>query len=143
MTAAITYLDTSSLIKAYLEEDRSGEVVQLLKTSPFVASSLVTYAELRAGLAAALRGSRLSEAEHLERLREFEEDWEDVDKRQVTEPLVRLAGDLAEEHGLRGFDAIHLASAVALRRELDEPVTFSAFDDRLNDAAVACGLDLP
>lgn len=29
-------------------------------------------------------------------------------------PLARAAGDLAEQHGLRGYDAVHLASAIAV-----------------------------
>jgi uncharacterized protein len=54
--------------------------------------------------------------------------------------LAHSAGDLAEKHLLRGFDAVHLASAVILREELTEPIRFLAFDDRLMTAAAAEGL---
>jgi len=42
-----------------------------------------------------------------------------------------MAGDLAEKHDVRGFDAIHLASAVALREKLASDITFSCYDMRL------------
>lgn len=47
---------------------------------------------------------------------------------------------LLVRHPLRAGDAIQLASALLLRRELAEPVTFAAYDDRLKAAARAEGL---
>src|SRR5262245_60196933 len=40
----------------------------------------------------------------------------------VSEGVVRAAGILAENHALRGADAIHLASAVALGKQVGESV---------------------
>jgi len=59
---------------------------------------------------------------------------------EASERLVRSAGMLAERYILRGFDAIHLASALFFWRESGEVVTFSAWDDRLLAAAAAEGL---
>jgi hypothetical protein len=42
---------------------------------------------------------------------------------------------LAEKHGLRGFDAIHLSSALTLRQELSAPVIFSCSDLKLQKAS--------
>ena len=47
---------------------------------------------------------------------------------------------LLARHPLRAGDAIQLASALLLRRELSEAVTFAAYDDRLKAAAKAEGL---
>jgi len=52
-----------------------------------------------------------------------------------------LAGNLAEKYALRGFDSIHLASALKLREELSSPVTFSCFDDNLQKASKREGLE--
>jgi len=41
---------------------------------------------------------------------------------------------------LRAGDAIQLASALLLQRELEEPVTFAAYDERLKETAAAEGL---
>ncbi len=50
--------------------------------------------------------------------------------------LSRLAGDLAAEHLLRGYDAVHLASAL----RLGDRTTLITWDRRLREAAVAAGL---
>ena len=60
----------------------------------------------------------------------------------VDEPLVRKAGELAEEHGLRALDALHLATADSLQAALRDAVTFACFDDALNGAAGARGFAL-
>jgi hypothetical protein len=58
--------------------------------------------------------------------------------------LSRAAGDLAEIHGLRGFDAIHLASALWLRDKTSPAgLAFAAFDHRLLAAAERAGLPTP
>jgi hypothetical protein len=40
--------------------------------------------------------------------------WNDVTRIDVTEQLVRRAGDLCERHGLRAYDAVHLASCESI-----------------------------
>ena len=55
--------------------------------------------------------------------------------------LVHVAGELADRHGLRGFDAVHLASALKVQ-ELKGTVTFAAFDRALVRAAKAEGRSL-
>ena len=51
--------------------------------------------------------------------------------------LAALEDDLS---ALRAGEAIQLASALLLRRELSEAVAFAAYDDRLKAAAKAEGL---
>lgn len=139
----IVYIDTSSLAKLYVRETETDAVRQLVTASTALASSIVTYAEVRAALARAHRMGRHTSEEHAEALAHFEREWVDVMKAAVDEPLVRRAGELAEEHGLRGFDAVHLASALRFQNSLQQAITFSAFDAQLTGAAVAIGLVLP
>jgi hypothetical protein len=55
---------------------------------------------------------------------------------EVAEPLARRAGDLAERHRLRGFDALHLASYLTVVEEFEgEEVRFSSADHALERAA--------
>ncbi|HEV7163663.1 MAG TPA: hypothetical protein VGN25_10450, partial [Solirubrobacteraceae bacterium] len=54
----------------------------------------------------------------------------------VDDPLARLAGELAEAYGLRGYDAVHLASAVSM--EVPRLVT-ATWDAELASATAACG----
>lgn len=55
----------------------------------------------------------------------------------IDEALARRAGELAGEHGLRAYDAVHLASALALGATETIVVTW---DQDLGKAAVGAGL---
>ena len=131
----IVYLDTSSLVKLYVEEDESSKVDALVRSSEFTATSLVAYAEARAAFARRFREKAFTPDEH-DRIKEFfDKDWSCYLILSVTGNMIRLAGDLAEKHALRGFDSIHLASALTLRQELFSPIIFSCFDDKLQKAS--------
>jgi hypothetical protein len=54
---------------------------------------------------------------------------------EVTDGLIRSAGDLAGKYLLRGFDSIHLASAIQLKNKTRSEVYFSSTDLRLNQSA--------
>ncbi|MCL5996710.1 MAG: type II toxin-antitoxin system VapC family toxin [Chloroflexi bacterium] len=54
--------------------------------------------------------------------------------------LMARADTLAWEHGLRGYDAVHLASAVIWREAPGESVTLATFDKQLWEAAPKAGL---
>jgi predicted nucleic acid-binding protein len=56
---------------------------------------------------------------------------------ELSAPVARHARALLVRHPLRAGDAIQLASALLLRRELDEVVTFAAYGDGLKQAAKA------
>lgn len=137
----IVYLDTSSLVKLYVEEDESSKVDVLVKSSEVTATSLVAYAEARAAFARRFREKAFTTDEY-NRLKEFfDKDWSRYFILSVTGDMIRLAGDLAEKHALRGFDSIHLASALTLRQELSSPIVFSCFDDNLQKASEREDLD--
>jgi predicted nucleic acid-binding protein len=130
----IAYLDTSSLVKLYVQEDGSSKVETLVRDSEVTATSIIAYAEARAAFARRFREKAFTPKEH-NRIKEFfDKDWNNYLILSVTGDMIRLAGDLAEKHALRGFDSIHLASALTLRRELSSRVMFSCFDDNLQKA---------
>jgi uncharacterized protein len=136
----VVYLDTSSLVKLYVEEDESPWMCELIRSSKVVATSIVAYAEARAAFARRFREKAFSREEY-DRLKDFfEKDWNDYLIITVTDDLVKLAAILAEKHALRGFDSIHLASAVILQREIASQVLFSCFDDQLQKASAVQGL---
>lgn len=132
----ILYLDTSSLIKLYIEEPGTPEVYLQIATASLVCTSVVAYAEARSAFARLCRESSLSPEEHARTKTDLDEDCESYLMIDVTEEVWRAAGDLAEAHALRGCDSIHLASFLHLvRTDLGEPVLFSSFDDRLRKAS--------
>jgi predicted nucleic acid-binding protein len=131
----IAYLDTSSLVKLYAEEEGSPLVRELVERSELVATSVVAYAEARAALARQRREGGLTAAGYDRAKADFERDWPRYLTIEVSEAVYRSAGDLAEKHHLRGFDSLHLASYLALYREGARQPRFSAFDETLNRAA--------
>jgi uncharacterized protein len=70
--------------------------------------------ESRAALAAAQRGGRLTEAEHGDAKAELVELFEEITFIDITDALIAQAAELAEAEALRGYDAIHLAAALAI-----------------------------
>ena len=130
------YLDTSSLVKLYVTETGSEVVRRLVGDANVVATSAVAYAETRAALARLRREGVLTAPKLSSAKREFEEQWPAYLTVVATDVLCRAASELAEKHGLRGFDSIHLASfAEVARRAGTADTRFSSFDDRLNQAA--------
>ncbi len=139
----ILYLDTSSLVKLYVDETASADVAGWVRSAEIAGTSLIAYAEARAAFARRFRENAFSSKDYKRMLSQFESDWKNFLAIHVTAELVRLAGDFAEKHGLRGFDAVHLASAVTLREKLASPVTFSCYDIRLQNASQREKLDQP
>jgi predicted nucleic acid-binding protein len=129
------YFDTSALIKRFVAERGSDAVAALFGAEPLVATSVVAYAEVHAGLARKLRERVLTAGGHRRTTRAFDADWNALLRVGVTEQLLALVPGLVRRHPLRGFDAIHLAAAIRLQAELAESVTFVAADDRLLAAA--------
>jgi len=139
----ILYLDTSSLVKLYVEEDHSRDVETLVRSSDVVATSIVAYAEARAGFARRFREKAFSSEEFNLIKKCFETDWNNFLNILPSEETIKLAGELAERHALRGFDSIHLASALVLRDQSSSSVLFSCFDQQLQKAAHNNGLIIP
>jgi len=130
----ILYLDTSALLKLYVEEPGTPAVVTLVEQATEVATARVTYAEARAALARHQREGALLGADLRRAVRELDREWGTYNIVDLTDPLVRTAGALAERHALRGYDAVQLAAALDLAAA-GGTVHFLAFDGHLNQAA--------
>jgi predicted nucleic acid-binding protein len=106
-----------------------------------VACHLLAYVEARAAFARKSREPGL-EARLPQWRRGLEQDWEHFNVVEVSEGLVRRAGDLAEQYRLRGYDAVHLAAAESVMQLIGPavPFRFAAFDGALVDAARVHGL---
>ncbi|MBE0431507.1 MAG: type II toxin-antitoxin system VapC family toxin [Dehalococcoidia bacterium] len=139
----ILYLDTSSLVKLYVEEAGSQEVRDQVAGATAVATATIAHVEARAAFARKRRQGGLSEDEYRHVLDSFREEWPAYLSVDLSEAIINLAGDLTEGHDLRGFDAIHFASALALADKLESPVVFSCADERLKAAARDRGLTIP
>ena len=136
----IAYLDTSALVKRYVAERWSQETIDLSSEAEIVATSVVSRVEVAAALAKAARTRVLSAAAARRAQRAFIGEWTHFARVSISEALVERAETLAWEYGLRGYDAVHLASALSWQESVDTGMTFATFDRRLWQAAQKAGL---
>jgi uncharacterized protein len=116
--------------------EAGSELVSELWDAPMEASaSILCYPEGRAALAAARRGGRLGDSAYRRTCEEFESLQSELLLVGIDQPLAREAGELAERYGLRGYDAVHLASALVL----GAGTTFVSWDEDLRRAAAQSG----
>ena len=131
-----TYIDTSVLLKLLVDDEVGGDAAERLWVgSEGLICAEIGYAEARSALAAAHRNARFSTRLFGTAKRELEDLWSQIDVVVVNTALVRSAGNVAETDQLRGYDAVHLAAALAANAEV-----FAAADDRLLAAARRHGL---
>lgn len=136
----ILYLDTSAWVKLYVREAGSKELRAHIAKADAIAASVVAYPEARAAFARLKSQGISTDAKHQQRLAQLNLDWENLLRIELVPAVVRAAGDLAEVYGLRGFDSIHLASALWLKEKASTPLHFAVFDQRLRVAAERAGL---
>jgi predicted nucleic acid-binding protein len=136
----IVYTDASALVKRYVSEDGSREVDALLAPAAIAGTSVISRAEVAAALAKAARVGVLTRGAAKSAFQAFTVDWENLARLQMTEVLAARAATLAWEHGLRGYDAFHLAAALSWQEMLGEPVVLATFDRQLWQGAKTAGL---
>ncbi len=133
----IAYFDTSAIIPLIINEPSSDRCNRVWNDSSRVVSVRLLYPEARAALAMAERMGRLTAKQRDAAVIELESTISEVDHIEVTEALARHAGELAQAHGLRGYDAVHLAAASAVA---DSDVVVVTGDADLAKAANSIGI---
>ena len=136
----ILYLDASALVKRYVAERGSREVITLTAASEAIATSLISRAEVSAALARAVRFGVLGNRAGRQAQRKFSREWPDLVRIPVSEMLMSRAETLAWDHGLRGYDAVQLAAALAWQDWIGQDVTLATFDRQLWESAPRAGL---
>jgi uncharacterized protein len=133
----ITYIDTSTLLELIVEEDGSERAMTIWVSADAVASVNLIVVEARAALAAAKRVGRLTDAQLRSAVFEVDALVKELHVVEVTSELVIRAAELAEDEGLRGHDAVHLAAALSV-----EAAVLSSADTALCTAAERRGLHI-
>ncbi len=144
---AVYYLDTSALVKRYAHEQ--GSAWTLAMTDPKQGHDLytvrLTAPELVAALFRKARTGSISAADATSAAQLFRLDWRHgYFVLDATGPVTERAMDLASAHGVRGYDAVHLAAALTMqdrRIAMDlSPITFISADDDQRGVASIEGL---
>ncbi len=138
----VIYLDTSALVKRYYQEEGT-EKVEVLMREAVAFTSKVAYPETLAALAKKWREGEITEVDFRNAVSDFKFDWHFLlAVVELTDEIVDLAGTLVEKYPLKGFDAVHLASALSVRRGWMESFRFVCSDQTLLKAADAEGLEI-
>ena len=122
-----------------LGETTAPTIREILIEQEIVAASAIAEVEARAGLARAKRARRLTARREREAWARFERIWSTSAILDVDRTLLAIATDLAGRRGLRGYDAVQLASGLRAADVTGAP-GFVCLDRELNTAAAAEGL---
>jgi predicted nucleic acid-binding protein len=136
----IHFLDSSALVKRYIEEEGSGVISLLFRGRKTLAVSRLAEVEVPLAIARRARRGDLKDAEAHAQAEHVLRDLLLLRVVELRPRTLERARELGWEHGLRAYDALQLASASRLKAETGMSLTFWSADDGLNDAARAEGL---
>jgi predicted nucleic acid-binding protein len=125
-----TYVDTSALLKRYVDEPDSDRANELLAADPALVTARHTIVEVRRNLAQILGPTDATAARAA-----FADDLGSLALVELDAATCELAATVGEQTGVRTLDALHLGAAL----RLGTAVTFLTFDVRQAQAARSLG----
>ncbi|MBS9533319.1 type II toxin-antitoxin system VapC family toxin [Mycobacterium sp. M1] len=140
------FADSSALVKLYADEPDHADVREL----PHLVVSQLARVEVPAALWRKHRMGEIPTAATAVLVADFEADYfGDADQPPrfsvvaITPTIIDTAARLVGIHGLRAYDAVQLASALAVVDAVPEGIEFLAYDGALTAAAASEGLRPP
>ena len=141
------FVDTSALVKKYVSELGSPwmQSVSCPTTTSHICIARITIVELIAGVSRRSRGGTLTQGDAQVAISNFRRHIPSHYKiLEISETLLVDAADLAQKHGLKGYDAVQLSAMMQLNSlvslGLYSKLTLISADTELNAAATAEGL---
>ena len=132
----IVYFDSSSIVKWFFDESHAVASRNVRDQAEAVVTSPLSYPEVMSAIRRAGADGRCTRNDAKFLREEFHSVWKDFHLVRIEEPLIQRAGDLVFQYKLKGYDAMHLASALALTGSGTKiALFFSSFDRNLNHAA--------
>jgi predicted nucleic acid-binding protein len=125
------YIDSSALLKRYVDEHDSEQAVSLMTTDPVLVTSRLAEIEVRRNLSRLLEGSALLEAR-----RSLATDLDAFALVALDATTCGEAARIGEETFCRSLDSIHLAAAL----RAGPTTTLLTFDLRQAQVARSVGL---
>ena len=133
----ICYFDTSALVPLLIDEPSSEFCRHLWEAADDVVTTQLLYVEAAAALAQALRMGRLDSLDYVSAMRILDQLWAEFGVVEIDDGLARRAGQLALTCALRGYDAVHCASAEQLD---DDDLVVASGDRKVLEACAALGM---
>lgn len=144
----VYYFDSSAAVKRYATEKGSGWVKIIVEpaTENVIYLGQIGVVEIAAALSRKVRTRELTQEIYETALQLFLADVQNEEyiTASLSDTIIQLAVDLTRRHPLRGYDAVHLATAISLNTILLEAalpaLVFVSSDRILQEAARAEGL---
>jgi predicted nucleic acid-binding protein len=131
----ILYLDTSALVKRYIQEAGTDEVIALLESAESVGSASLTKVEMAAAFEKTVRQGWVKRKIAMQAWQDFLDHWSSFTRLNTSSGSIDRASALAWEYGLCGYDAVHLACALLWKETLETQITMATFDRDLWQAS--------
>ena len=139
------YFDTSALLKLYVEEEGTAQVLRLVSADDDNRLIIldITVVEARSAIRRREREGDITGADASAILTQIEEDRSSLFLIQPSgSEVIEEASGLLDRHALRAYDALQLAGCLAARHGVPAPVTFVCADAHLCNAASMEGLSV-
>jgi uncharacterized protein len=140
------FFDSSAVVKRYNSEIGTNWVLQIYRPSSnnIIHIAQITLVEVIAALTRRAKVKSQSSG-YTKSVKRFERDIKDrFSVFKINDSIISQAMKLAVKYGLRGYDAVQLASALYAEKELSQlnlsPLIFVSADNELNNAAKIEGL---
>ena len=127
------YVDSSALLKRYIDEPDSATAVELMAADPVLVTSRLTEVEVRRNLTRLLAGDYLNGARHA-----LANDLDAFALVALDAPTMNQAARVAEATLCRSLDSIHIGAAL----RAGPSTTLLTFDVRQASAARDVGLQV-
>jgi len=132
----ICYFDTSAFVPLLIDEPSSPACRRLWEEADDVLSTQLLYVETAAALAHAARCDRITAEQEVRALSVADRLWRELNTVEATEPLIRRAAVLTSAEALRGYDALHCATAESVN---ERDMLFASGDRQQLKAGVNLG----
>ena len=129
------YWDTSALVKLFVQEVGTDIVKGLIRKDPNVVISKIAFPEAHSAYARRKREQILSERDYRKTVHRWNRFWKSCLIIELSDEILSVTETLIKNYPLRGFDAIHLASAIFFRDSIDSSLKFACSDKRLLEVA--------
>ena len=129
------FFDTSAFVKRYISEPGTDAVLAWCDQATEIGLSGIALPEMISAFCRLHREGRITDTQYRQLKSLLLADIEDAAICDLTPAVLGLAISSLETNVLRGMDAIHIGSAVALKVDV-----FISSDKRQRDAAARAGL---
>lgn len=131
----VVYLDSSALVKRYINEKGSDRIVEIGREANEIVMSVLCVPEVLSAGNRLKREAKIKLEHYMTIKNELSEDIREATLIDITNEIIQTAIHCLEQNVLRTLDALHIATAIVYKCDL-----FVTSDSRQEEAALLMGL---